>query len=54
MHNRCNFCGGPFGMVRHRWWRQQFCSKRCYNLAQTQRDRLRQFLKNHVKVPRVT
>jgi hypothetical protein len=25
----CNHCGGPFGMVTHRWWGSKFCKRRC-------------------------
>jgi len=26
---RCSHCGGPFGMVTHRWWGSKFCKRRC-------------------------
>jgi hypothetical protein len=25
----CDHCGGPFGMVTHRWWASKFCKRRC-------------------------
>jgi hypothetical protein len=25
----CDHCGGPFGMVTHRWWGSKFCKRRC-------------------------
>jgi|ERR1700722_8016103 len=25
----CNHCGGPFGLVTHRWWGSKFCKRRC-------------------------
>jgi hypothetical protein len=25
----CDHCGGPFGMVTHRWWGRKFCKRRC-------------------------
>jgi hypothetical protein len=25
----CDHCGGPFGMVTHRWWGSRFCKRRC-------------------------
>jgi len=25
----CDHCGGPFGMVTHRWWGSKFCRRRC-------------------------
>jgi endogenous inhibitor of DNA gyrase (YacG/DUF329 family) len=29
MHARCAHCGGKFGLTRQRWFKNQFCSKRC-------------------------
>jgi predicted nucleic acid-binding Zn ribbon protein len=29
MHKRCTHCGGPFGLIRQRWWGERFCSDRC-------------------------
>jgi hypothetical protein len=26
---RCEICNGRFGLIRHRFARKQFCSKRC-------------------------
>ena len=26
---RCDHCGGPFGLVTHRWWGSKFCKRRC-------------------------
>ena len=28
-HQACTHCGGPFGMVTHRWWGNKFCKKTC-------------------------
>ena len=30
-HSRqaCDHCGGPFGMVTHRWWGSKFCKRSC-------------------------
>jgi hypothetical protein len=25
----CDHCGGPFGMVTHRWWGSKFCKRGC-------------------------
>jgi hypothetical protein len=25
----CDHCGGPFGLVTHRWWGSKFCTRRC-------------------------
>jgi hypothetical protein len=25
----CSHCGGPFGLVTHRWWGNKFCKRRC-------------------------
>lgn len=46
MHkNECDTCSGKFGLIRHRWWSEQYCCRRCYEIAQAQRDRVREFLK---------
>jgi hypothetical protein len=29
MHKVCTHCNGPFGMIRHRWWSEAFCSEKC-------------------------
>jgi hypothetical protein len=26
---KCAYCGGKFGLIRHRWYAQQFCRKQC-------------------------
>jgi hypothetical protein len=26
---RCDHCGGPFGLVTHRWWGGKFCKRSC-------------------------
>jgi hypothetical protein len=28
---RCQTCNRQFGLVRHRWWGYQFCTKKCLN-----------------------
>src|SRR5262245_41536266 len=30
-HQVCDYCGGPFGMVTHRWWGDKFCKRTCKN-----------------------
>ena len=30
-HQVCDYCGGRFGMVTHRWWGDKFCKKTCKN-----------------------
>jgi hypothetical protein len=30
-HQICDHCGGPFGMVTHRWWGNKFCKRTCKN-----------------------
>jgi hypothetical protein len=27
--NRCDHCGGRFGMVTHHWWGKKFCNRTC-------------------------
>jgi hypothetical protein len=48
--NKCDHCGGKFGLIRHRWWGQRFCSIRCYDVAETVRNRVRSFLNEHDQV----
>ena len=35
---RCAVCDGKFGLVRHRSWRTQFCSKKCFDLFRARRQ----------------
>src|SRR2546421_146512 len=48
MPTRCTYCGGNFGLIRQRWLKNQFCSKRCRQkfLAKLMqdKDRVRQWL----------
>jgi hypothetical protein len=48
MQTRCAHCGGKFGLLRQRWFTNQFCSKRCRQKFITKlvqdRDRVRQWL----------
>src|SRR5262249_8230997 len=30
-HQVCDYCGGRFGMVTHRWWSDKFCKRTCKN-----------------------
>ena len=30
-HQVCEYCGGRFGMVTHRWWGNKSCKKTCKN-----------------------
>jgi hypothetical protein len=45
---RCAHCGGKFGLVRYKWYSQQFCRKRCreayVDKLAADRDRLRRWL----------
>ena len=25
----CDYCGGRFGLVTHRWWNNKFCKRTC-------------------------
>ena len=47
--NKCDHCGRPFGMIRYRWWTQQYCRRVCYEIAALQRDRVRTFLRKPVE-----
>jgi hypothetical protein len=38
---RCDRCGGPFGLVTHRWWGSKFCTRRC------KEGHIRQIMVNH-------
>jgi hypothetical protein len=42
---RCTQCDGSFGLIRHRWYSRQFCSKRCrekfLNQLSEDRDKVR-------------
>jgi hypothetical protein len=49
--NKCDHCGRPFGMIRYRWWTQQYCRRVCYDIAASQRERIRTFLRKLVEVP---
>jgi hypothetical protein len=49
--NKCDHCGRPFGMIRHRWWTQQYCRRVCYDIAASQRERIRTFLRKLVEAP---
>lgn len=42
--NKCDECGKAFGLVRHRFWPYQYCSKKCRDrgIAEYAR-RLREF-----------
>jgi hypothetical protein len=37
--NRCDCCGGKFGLVLHRSWSRGLCSKHCKQLYQEQKRR---------------
>jgi hypothetical protein len=30
-HQICDYCGGRFRVVTHRWWGKKFCKRRCKN-----------------------
>lgn len=47
--NKCDHCGRRFGMIRYRWWTQQYCRRACYERAALQRDRVRTFLRTTVE-----
>jgi hypothetical protein len=40
-HQRCDRCGGRFGIVTHRWWGNKFCKRVCKDayLRETSLDR---------------
>jgi hypothetical protein len=48
MHKTCSLCKGPFGLIRYRWWGEQFCSEKCRRAflkkVVDERDRLRKWL----------
>ena len=43
--NKCHYCGGKFGLIRHHWWGEQYCSLKCFEAAEIMRNRIREFLK---------
>jgi hypothetical protein len=43
MH-RCTQCHGKFGLIRHRWWGSQFCSKKCQQSFLCERERASRWL----------
>jgi hypothetical protein len=43
--NRCAFCEGKFGLIRHYRWRTAFCSKRCIGCFKARRTEDRNFLR---------
>jgi hypothetical protein len=47
--NKCDHCSRRFGMIRYRWWTQQYCCRECYERAALQRDRVRTFLRTPVE-----
>jgi hypothetical protein len=49
--NKCDHCGRPFGMIRYRWWSHQYCRRVCYDIAASQRECIRTFLRKLVEVP---
>lgn len=36
---RCNFCNGPFGLIRHRSGGRQFCKKRCERIFNEHKEK---------------
>jgi hypothetical protein len=42
--NRCDCCGGKFGLVLHRSWGRRFCCKPCKWLHETQQERARRWV----------
>ena len=38
-HQVCDYCGGHFGMVTHRWWSNKFCKRTCKNAYLRENDR---------------
>ena len=38
-HQVCDYCGGRFGMVTHRWWGGKFCKRACKNAYLRENDR---------------
>jgi hypothetical protein len=43
---RCSICGGPFGLIRHRYFTKQFCKATC-------KERYLQSLIRHVASERM-
>lgn len=43
--NKCSQCGGKFGLVRHTFFRNQFCSKKCLQAYKLDLDMKRYWLR---------
>jgi hypothetical protein len=35
--NRCDYCGGKFGLIQHHSWSKRFCSKHCKSVDREQK-----------------
>ncbi|CAN0509500.1 unnamed protein product [Phaeothamnion confervicola] len=51
---RCDFCSKPFGLVRHRLFQYQFCTRRCRSLYQANWERQKSYWRWIFGVPRET
>jgi hypothetical protein len=58
-HQVCDYCGGRFGMLTHRWWGDKFCKRTCKNAYARENHRTlsgwvipqREFLHLHCQPP---
>ena len=41
----CMRCGRKFGLIRHRWWRYEFCSVKCKEAHVNDATRIREQLR---------
>jgi hypothetical protein len=48
---RCQTCNRQFGLVRHRWWGYQFCTKKCLNDFLVKRTQEIERLKGWLGIP---
>jgi hypothetical protein len=42
---RCLQCGGQFGLIRHAYFRSQFCSRKCLESHKLDLERKREWLR---------
>jgi hypothetical protein len=42
---RCAICDGPFGLIRHYFWRTPLCSKKCVERLKVRREENRKWLR---------
>jgi hypothetical protein len=46
MKTRCEYCGGPFGLIRRRYFDHQFCCEACETAYKEQRAKIATQLKS--------